>query len=118
MKTPTMTDENPSRSSAWTLLTILIVALMAIPAAAQDQLFWGDTHLHSSNSTDAYLTGNMSTDPDTSYKFAKGLPVIHPGNRAPIRIWSRAPLKPPDFLAYTRCSGGFLFSAPHDQYLT
>jgi hypothetical protein len=27
--------------------------------------------------------------------------------RTPARIWSRAPLKPPDFFVYTRCSGAF-----------
>jgi hypothetical protein len=47
-------------------------------ATAQDQLLWGDTHLHSSNSFDAYLTGNMTAGPDTAYRFAKGLPVVHP----------------------------------------
>ncbi len=55
-------------------------------ASAQDQLLWGDTHLHSSNSTDAYLFGNRTADPETAYRFAKGQPVVHPGNRARVQI--------------------------------
>jgi hypothetical protein len=50
------------------------------------QLFWGDTHLHTSYSFDAFLNGNHSADPDTAYRWAKGLPVIHPFHRARVRI--------------------------------
>ena len=55
-------------------------------AEAPTVLLWGDTHLHTSNSPDAYLMQNRSADPDTAYRFAKGLPVIHPYNRAKIQI--------------------------------
>ena len=58
----------------------------AAEAATEDQLLWGDTHLHSSNSTDAYLFGNRTADPETAYRFAKGLPVVHPGNRARVQL--------------------------------
>ena len=50
------------------------------------QLLWGDTHLHSSNSFDAYLNRNMSADPATAYRYAKGLPVIHAYHRGRIQI--------------------------------
>lgn len=50
------------------------------------QLLWGDTHLHTSNSFDAYLNRNLSADPDTAYRYAKGLPVIHPYHRARVQI--------------------------------
>lgn len=53
---------------------------------AQTQLYWGDTHLHTSYSPDAYLMQNRSADPDTAYAYAKGLPVIHPYHRARIQI--------------------------------
>src|SRR3990172_7229866 len=49
-------------------------------------LLWGDTHLHSSNSFDAFLNRNMSADPATAYRYAKGLPVIHPFHRAKVQI--------------------------------
>jgi len=50
------------------------------------QLYWGDTHLHTSYSGDAFAVGNETADPDTAYRFAKGLPVIHPYNRARVQL--------------------------------
>ena len=61
-----------------------------------DELLWGDTHLHSNLSNDAYLLGNKSADPDTAYRFAKGEPVIHPYHRSKVKIQT-----PLDFLAVT-----------------
>ncbi len=73
---------------------LLLATLLVAPAqAAPDQLLWGDTHLHTSNSFDAFLNQNKSADPHTAYMYAKGAPVIHPGNRARVQI--RTPL---DFL--------------------
>ncbi len=65
-------------------------------AAAQKQLLWGDTHLHTSYSADAYLDGNFTVDPETAYRYARGLPVVHPFHHARVQI--EAPL---DFLAVT-----------------
>lgn len=62
-------------------------------AAEPTQLFWGDTHLHSSYSPDAFFFGNTTADPDTAYRYAKGRPVIHPYHRSMIRIGT-----PLDFL--------------------
>ena len=50
------------------------------------QVFFGDTHLHTNYSFDAYLNLNYSADPDTAYRWAKGQPVIHPYNRARVKI--------------------------------
>ena len=36
-----------------------------------DRVFWGDTHMHTSNSPDAGLVGN-TLGPDTAYRFARG----------------------------------------------
>ncbi len=57
------------------------------------QVLWGDTHLHTSYSPDAYFFGNTTADPDTAYRYAKGLPVMHPYHRAKIQIGT-----PLDFL--------------------
>ena len=63
------------------------------PANPLKNVYWGDTHLHTSYSPDAFLMGNQTADPDTAYHYAKGLPVIHPYHRARIQIGT-----PLDFL--------------------
>ena len=60
------------------------------------QLLWGDTHLHTNFSADAYVGGNATADPETAYRWAKGYPVVHPYNRTRVRIG-----RPLDFLAVT-----------------
>ncbi len=42
------------------------------------QVYWGDTHLHTSNSFDVYLFGTPTSTPDTAYRFAKGEEVTSP----------------------------------------
>lgn len=69
------------------------LALVASAAAAERQLLWGDTHLHTRNSADAFETGSNNADPDTAYRFARGLPVKHPRTGEMIRID-----RPMDFL--------------------
>jgi len=60
---------------------------------AKTQLLWGDTHLHTSNSFDAFLNGNRSVTPDDAYRFARGEPVEHAYNKT--RVQLQTPL---DFL--------------------
>lgn len=55
-------------------------------AGESKRLFWGDTHLHTNRSMDAFTVGNRTADPETAYRYAKGLPVIHPYHRARIQI--------------------------------
>lgn len=57
------------------------------------QVFWGDTHLHTSYSPDAFFFGNATADPDTAYRYAKGYPVVHPYHKGKIQIGT-----PLDFL--------------------
>jgi hypothetical protein len=62
------------------------VAEVTASPGAFNNLYWGDTHLHTSYSPDAYLMQNRSADPDTAYRYAKGYPVVHPYHKARIRI--------------------------------
>ena len=39
-------------------------------------VYWGDTHLHTRNSADAFNLGNTNLTPDDAYRFAKGQEVI------------------------------------------
>lgn len=69
------------------MAAMLSLIFCASPGAAeQTRLYWGDTHLHTSYSFDAFLNQNESVDPDTAYRWARGLPVIHPYHRARVRI--------------------------------
>ena len=74
----------------------------AARAAEPTQLFFGDTHVHTSASLDAHRLRNRTASPDTAYRYAKGLPVVHPYHRA--RIQLTAPLD-------------FLVVADHAEYL-
>ena len=66
----------------------LIVFLFIGNVHAEDsnQLLFGDTHLHTSYSFDAYLNKNQTADPDTAYRWAKGVPVVHAYNRARVQL--------------------------------
>ena len=79
------------------LLSGCALFALSITATAQDKeptnLYWGDTHLHTSYSFDAFMNENKSADPDTAYRWAKGQPVIHPYNRARVQLE-----RPLDFL--------------------
>ena len=62
-------------------------------AREPNRLLWGDTDVHTSYSADAYLLGNRSADPSTAYRFARGLPVVHPYTQAKVQLHT-----PLDFL--------------------
>ncbi len=87
----------------------LVACASARPVAGQESnLYWGDTHLHTSYSLDAYRWGNVSAGPETAYRLAKGLPVTHPTLLNRVRL-DRAL----DFLVVADHSGpGFGRGAP------
>lgn len=51
-----------------------------------DRMPWGNTQLHISYSPDAFLMQNRSAGPDTAYRYARGLPVMHSYRKARIQI--------------------------------
>ncbi len=77
----------------WVGLVAATSSLVQAAGAAETHLYWGDTHLHTSYSIDAYSTGNYVTDPDMAFRYARGLPILHPVTREKIRIE-----RPLDFL--------------------
>jgi hypothetical protein len=81
------------RFSATGWLLMLLCQFNSAVGQTPDKLLWGDTHLHTAYSFDAFLNNNLTADPDTAYRFAQGQPVIHPYHRA--RVQLQTPL---DFL--------------------
>jgi hypothetical protein len=94
--------------TAMAVVAAIVVSIHPPGARAQStNLYWGETHLHTSYSSDAYGWGTINNDPDSAYRFAKGLPVIHPtlGNRVQLR-------RPLDFMAISDHGIGFGNGAP------
>ena len=101
-------NQNPSSSHRFTIRRLKILALGASvsammigaastgAAAEQTHLYWGDVHLHTDYSIDAYSTGNKNVSPDDAYRYARGIPIIGPDGTHEVKI--RRPL---DFLAVT-----------------
>src|SRR5687767_14304391 len=58
---------------------LLAIAPASISAPNPDRdVFFGQTHVHTSWSFDAYVFGNTVTGPEDAYKFALGKPIKHP----------------------------------------
>ncbi|AXR04118.1 DUF3604 domain-containing protein [Pseudoalteromonas piscicida] len=84
------------------LMVLFLFILVGEVRGVERQLLWGDTHLHTSYSIDAYLMGNKDATPDTAYRFAKGLPVVHPYSG--VKVQTNTPLD-------------FLVVSDHGEYL-
>ena len=57
----------------------VISALIASSALAQErEAYFGETHVHTGWSFDAYIFGNTKTSPADAYKYAKGQTIKHP----------------------------------------
>ena len=65
---------------------ILSALLVTQAWATEKQILWGDTHLHTNRSFDAFTNRNFSLGPDEAYRFARGLPVEHPGHKARVQL--------------------------------
>lgn len=89
------------------MLVIVAAATVSAPATAAEsyspyadedfprEVYWGDTHVHTTLSPDANLFGNKKLTPDDAYNFAKG-EVVTGHNGMDVRL--RRPL---DFLVVT-----------------
>src|SRR3954463_14926148 len=59
-----------------------LVLSFGSPVSAQSNplrdAYFGETHVHTSWSLDAWLFGNRMTDPGDAYKYFKGEPIKHP----------------------------------------
>jgi hypothetical protein len=68
---------------AMTALVFGLGILAASPSFAQGtperNVYFGQTHVHTSWSFDAYVFGNTVTGPEEAYKYALGQPIKHPG---------------------------------------
>jgi hypothetical protein len=95
-------ESTPQVRATSTKTSKKVKTVVSTPALEQQkhpdrtQLYWGDTHLHTNYSPDAYALLTTTADPDTSYRFAKGLPVIADLSRARVQIGT-----PLDFLVVT-----------------
>lgn len=74
------------RSTLFSTAAGIALAASVSATAAERQLLWGDTHLHTTYSSDAYANNNLTADPETAYRYAKGLPVVHPYHKARVQI--------------------------------
>ncbi len=64
-------------------LLVGLVGWLASPALAQTknpdrEAYFGETHIHTSWSVDAWVMGNRITGPADAYKYAQGQPIKHP----------------------------------------
>ncbi len=57
--------------------TGLLAGGLASIAGAQTNLYWGDLHVHTNFSLDAYGVANTYVTPDEAYRFARGIPIYH-----------------------------------------
>ena len=72
------TMKKPILISACIFTVLLLRAqLFAAPNPERDAYF-GETHVHTSWSLDAFAIGNVLTTPGDAYKYFKGQPIKHP----------------------------------------
>jgi hypothetical protein len=67
------------RSHLWlSFLAILLTSSASAAGNPERHAYFGETHVHTSWSLDAFAIGNTLTDPGDAYKYFKGEPIKHP----------------------------------------
>jgi len=67
------------RKAAWLTAAVLVATgLPAFSGNPDRDAYFGESHVHTSWSLDAWLGGNSITDPGDAYKYFKGQPIKHP----------------------------------------
>jgi hypothetical protein len=59
-------------------LNFAVAALSFAAPNPERDAYFGETHLHTSWSVDAWVMGNRLTGPDDAFKYAQGQPIKHP----------------------------------------
>lgn len=85
-KTPTSEDTTTSTQAT----------KAAVTKNPNKSLYWGDTHIHTNFSSDAFLFGTIMATPDDAFRFAKGEVMTYPPTGEKIKI-----NRPLDFLVVT-----------------
>ena len=91
---------NRRTGSAVGLFLVLAVTYVVGPAWPQEKnpernAYFGETHVHTSWSFDAYIFGNTKAGPEDAYRYAIGEPIDHPAGYK-VKI-----ARPLDFMAVT-----------------
>jgi len=69
------------RTGLSALLGFILSLVTGLPAFAGNpdrDAYFGETHVHTSWSLDAFAIGNVLTNPGDAYKYFKGEPIKHP----------------------------------------
>jgi hypothetical protein len=84
MKNPVVLDSRYRRELVSLAGLTLMLAMSTSGSALAEEpnpernAYFGETHLHTSWSMDAWLFGNRITGPADAYKYAKGETIKHP----------------------------------------
>ena len=73
---------NPKFLFRWAVILCAAFSLTTVSSSAAPNpdrdVFFGQTHVHTSWSLDAYVIGNTVTGPEEAYQYALGKPIKHP----------------------------------------
>jgi hypothetical protein len=67
-----------SRAASLGIALSIVTGLPAFAANPERDAYFGETHVHTSWSLDAFAIGNVLTNPGDAYKYFKGEPIKHP----------------------------------------